>query len=105
MNIINRFSAALAGTVAVVAAAATLGSAAAPKFFTDDPIWIERDTQDGSGMKPLELDLMVDLASSIVSGSNIAAPSHHANVNSIDEVPDSSRFTNRAGQRPLTPED
>src|SRR3954465_13852840 len=98
MTSITRFSAAIIGTVAAVAAATALGSAAAPKFFTDDPIWIERDTQDASGMKPLEIDLMVALASSIVSGSNIAAPSRAGNVNSVDEVPDSSWFTNRAGQ-------
>ena len=27
------------------------------------------------------------------------------NLNTVDEVPDSSWFTNRAGHRPLTPED
>ena len=27
------------------------------------------------------------------------------NVNTVDEVPDSSWYTNRAGSRPLTPED
>jgi hypothetical protein len=105
MKTTNRISAAIFGTVAAIAAATTLGSAAVPKFFTDDPIWIERDTQDASGMKPLEIDLMVDLASSIVSGSSIAAPPRAKNVNSIDEVPDSSWFTNRAGRRSLTPEE
>ena len=105
MTTMNRISAAILGTAAAVAATTMLGSAAVPKFFTDDPPWIERDTQDASGMKPLELDLMVDLASSIAGGMNVPAPGRAKNVNSVDEVPDSSWFTNRAGHRRLTPED
>jgi hypothetical protein len=105
MTTMNRISAAILGTATAVAATTMLGSAAVPKFFTDDPLWIERDTQDASGMKPLELDLMVDLASSIASGMNVPAAGRAKNVNSVDEVPDSSWFTNRAGHRRLTPED
>ena len=105
MTTMNRISAAILGTVAAVAATTMLGSAAVPKFFTDDPLWVERDTQDASGMKPLELDLMVDLASSIATGMNVPAPGRAKNVNSVDEVPDSSWFTNRVGHRRLTPED
>jgi hypothetical protein len=74
MTTIKRISAAILGTVTAVAATTMLGSAAVPKFFTDDPLWVERDTQDASGMKPLELDLMVDLASSIATGMNVPAP-------------------------------
>src|SRR6476660_758166 len=102
---VTRISAAIAGTIAAVAAATVLGAAAAPKFCTDDPIWVERDTQDASGMKPLEIDLMVDLASSIATGSKVVAPARAKNINTVDEVPDSAWFTNRAGRRPLTPED
>src|SRR4051812_7348239 len=105
MKTTNRISAAILGTVAAVAAATTLGSAAAPKFFTDDPLWIERDTQDASGLKPLEIDLMVDLASSIANGANVKAPGRARNLNSVDEVPDSSWFTNRAADHPLTAEE
>src|SRR3954452_545824 len=102
MKTTNRISAAILGTVAAVAAATALGSAAAPKFLTDDPIWVERDTQDASGMKPLEIDLMVDLASSIARGTKVVAPARAGNINTIDEVPDSSWFTNRAGHRALS---
>jgi hypothetical protein len=104
-TIATRISAAIVGTVAAVAAATALGSAAAPKFFTDDPIWVERDTQDASGMKMLEVDLMVDIASSIVRGRDVIVPGPARNTNTIDEVPDSSWFTNRVGHRALTPED
>jgi hypothetical protein len=105
MTTITRISAAIASTVAALAAATALGSAAAPKFFTDDPIRVERDTEDASGMKPLEIDLMVDMATSLATKSGGAAPPRAKNVNTIDEVPDSSWFTNRAGSHLLTAED
>jgi hypothetical protein len=94
MTTITRISAAIASTVAALAAATALGSAAAPKFFTDDPIRVERDTEDASGMKPLEIDLMVDMATSLATKSG-GAPPRAKNVNTIDEVPDSSWFTPR----------
>ncbi len=56
-------------------------------------------------MKPLEIDLLVDLATSLATRPGIAAPPRAKNVNTIDEVPDSSWFTNRAGHRALTAED
>ena len=40
-----------------------IGTAATSRFFDDDPIWVERDTQDASGMKPMEISLFVDLTS------------------------------------------
>ena len=74
MTTITRISTAIASTVAALAAATALGSAASPKFFTDDPIRVERDTQDASGMKPLELNLFVDLASNLATRPGTAAP-------------------------------
>ena len=100
-----RTTIALFGTLAAVATATMLGSAATPKFYNDDPVWVERDTQDASGMKPLEVNLMADLTANIVKGTRVTSPARAGNVNTVDEVPDSSWFTNRAGRRPLTPED
>ena len=57
----NKFFGVLAGALAVAAAGTMLTSAASPKFYPDDPVWIERDTQDASSIKPLEVDLFVDL--------------------------------------------
>jgi len=102
-----RLSAAVAGTLAASAALTMLASAASPKFYDDDPVWQDRDTQDASQMKPLEVDLIVDLTSNMLRGTagvNVRAK----NVNTVDEVPDSSWFTNRIGRRSgpaLTPED
>jgi hypothetical protein len=53
-------------------------------------------------MKPLEVDLLVDLTTNLLQRSAIGA-GRARNVNTVDEVPDSSWFTNRAGARPLTP--
>ena len=94
--------------LAVVAAATTLstfGSAAAPRFFDDDPVWVERDTEDASGMKPLEVDLVTDLAVNLINRSAPRNPVQAQNLNSVGEVPDSSWFTNRAGFSPLTAAD
>jgi hypothetical protein len=95
-------------SVAVVALAAGLtaiGSAATSKFFDDDPIWVERDTQDASGMKSVETSLFVDITANAIRRPTTQTPVRAENVNSVDEVPDSSWFTNRAGRRALSPAD
>jgi hypothetical protein len=93
------------GTLAAVASATMLGSAASQRFYDDDPIRVEPATQDASAVTPQEVNLFVDLAANIVRGAKVAAPRRAQNVNTIDEVPDSSWFTNRAGARVLTAED
>jgi hypothetical protein len=95
----------LTAIVAAFAAAATatlVVAASSQKFYPDDPVWAERDTQDASTMKPLEPSLFVDLAYNVIKGNSVASPARAGNVNTIDEVPDSSWFTNRAGHRLLT---
>ena len=94
----------LAGAVLTAAAVTMSASAASPRFYDDDPIWHEPDTEDASGMKPLEVDLFVDLTTNFLS-RNTGDLTRARNVNTVDEVPDSSWFTNRAGRRPLTPDD
>jgi hypothetical protein len=100
-----RLSAGFGITCAVVATLTMLGAAATPKFFNDDPVWVERDSQDASGMKPLEVDLGVDLIYNFVAGRSTTSSVRAKNLNTIEEVPDSSWFTNRAGHRPLTTSD
>jgi hypothetical protein len=97
-----------AAAVAVVLAASAftaIGSAATAKFFDDDPIWVERDTQDASSVKPIETSLFVDITSNAIRRTGTQAPVRAQNLNSVDEVPDSSWFTNRAGRTPLTVDD
>jgi len=94
-----------AAAVAVVLAASAFtatSSATTSKFFDDDPIWVEHDTQDASAVKPMETSLFVDIASNAMRRTPVEAAGRAQNLNSIDEVPDSSWFTNRAGHRRLT---
>jgi hypothetical protein len=98
------------GAVIALAAAGLFSSASpasqTPHYRIDDPLARERDTQDASGVAPGNIDLAFDLAYNLFGhpgdkASNVPA----ANVNTIDEVPDSSWFTNRAGTRPLSVDD
>jgi hypothetical protein len=100
-----RATIAIASTVAVAATATMLVSALSQKFFDDDPIWVERDTQDASGMQATEVNLFVDLTRNLFAGPTVKTGTRAKNLNSVDEVPDSSWFTNRIGYRPLTVED
>jgi hypothetical protein len=91
--------------LALVLAAAP-GRAAGPRFFPDDPVQVERDFEDASGARPWEIDLIADLTLNLFGRPGDPTPDVRAqNVNTVDEVPDSSWFTNRAGTRPLTPEE
>ena len=100
----QRLAALVGGTIALAAAFTIASSAATPRFYEDDPILRERDTQDASAMKPLEVDLFVDLTTNLIGPRSIQA-GRARDINSVDEVPDSSWYTNRAGARRLTPEE
>jgi len=92
-------------TVVSTAAICGFGSASAtsPRFYRDDPIAREPNAQDAGGAAPSFLDLMYELTYNL-----FALPRHKPsgvraqNVNTIDELPDSSWFTNRIGTRQLT---
>jgi hypothetical protein len=89
---------------ALVCASALLSASArtTPRFFDDDPIARALDTQDASNVKPRELSLMYDAITNLFGRPGLAQVGRAANINTIDEVPDSSWFTNRAGTRPIT---
>jgi hypothetical protein len=79
---------------------------AQPKFFPDDPLVREPESQDASNVKPWDVDLGYDLAYNyLVTSRREATGIRAGNVNSIDEVADSSWFTNRIGARTMTVED
>jgi hypothetical protein len=82
--------------LAVWAAQPFGATGAAPKFYDDDPIAREPETQDASNVQEWEIDLAADLLLSLFSKPGDPTPNVRAqNINSIDEVPDSSWFTNR----------
>ncbi len=79
---------------------------AGPKFRADDPLMVEPETQDAAKAKPRDIDLVWDLSENLLSRPGDPAPDVRArNVNTIDEVPDSSWFTNRVLARPVSVEE
>ena len=94
------------GLCCLLAAAPVLLAGAERRFFDDDPLTREPETQDASKVSEWEIDLILDLATNLFGRPGDSAPNVRArNVNTIDEVPDSSWFTNRILTRPLTPDD
>ena len=80
--------------------------ASSPRFYPDDPLMHEPATQDASGVAPWDIDLAWDMVENLFSRPGDGPDGTRAvNVNTIDEVPDGAWFTNRAGARPLAPED
>jgi hypothetical protein len=75
------------------------------RFFADDPLVREPETQDASKVEAWDIDLFIDLAINMFGRPGDPTPGVRAqNVNTIDEVPDSSWFTNRVLAQPVTPE-
>ena len=90
----------------LIAAGAGLFTAAERRFFDDDPLIREPESQDSSKVKEWEIDLFIDLATNLFGRPGDSAPNVRAkNINTVDEVPDSSWFTNRLLTRPVTPDD
>jgi hypothetical protein len=81
-------------------------SGASVKFYPDDPIAREPETQDASQASPWEIDLITDLLLNMFARPGDPTPNVRAkNINTIDEVPDSSWFTNRVYIRPVPVEE
>ena len=77
--------------------------AATTMFHNDDPLLREPETQDASAAKEWTIDLFIDLAVNLFGQPGDRATGVRAgNVNTIDEVPDSSWFTNRILARPVS---
>ena len=90
------------GCAFAVAAAAGAG-ANGQKFYPDDPITRIVDAADASGVQEREIDLTYDTLQNLFSWPGDQTPNVRAqNVNTIDEVPDSTWFTNRLGTVPVT---
>src|SRR5207237_9667884 len=77
-----------------------------PRFYQDDPIAREPETQDASGAQPADIGLMYELAYNLFATANDTPSNTRAkNINTIDELPDSSWFTNRIAARPISEAD
>jgi hypothetical protein len=79
---------------------------AAPRFYPDDPVAKNHDTQDASGTTFFEVDDAFESMESLFTNAGDPVRDVRAvAINTVDQVPDSSWFTNRAGVVPLTPAD
>ena len=98
--------------VAVALVAVTAGvvgvpaRTAAPRFYPDDPIAREPESQDASKAKVYEIQQMYEMVRNLfVTPDYKPSGARAGNINTIDEVPDSSWFTNRVGSTPITLEE
>lgn len=93
--------------LASLAAATTLLSAGrprtAPRFYDDDPIARVVDTQDASKAEAREISLVFDSLINLFGRPGLSDVGPAESANTIDDVPDSSWFTNRVGSHPITP--
>src|SRR3982751_3270912 len=81
-------------------------STQSPRFYPDDPISREPESQDASKAAPYDESQIYNLVYNLFVNASLQPSGLRAkNVNTIDEVPDSSWFTNRIGSRPITIEE
>jgi hypothetical protein len=77
--------------------------AAGPRFYGDDPLQREPESQDASRAQPEDVGLLYDLSYNLfVTSARKPSNTRAGNVNTIDEVPDSSWLTNRILPRQLS---
>jgi hypothetical protein len=101
-----RSVAATAGVALVLLVASEAPSGNGRKFYDDDPLEREPETQDASAVQAWDIDLFYDLAENLFGRPGDAAADVRArNINTADEVPDSSWFTNRVLIRPVSVEE
>jgi hypothetical protein len=91
-----------AGIVALSGWFVVAGAATGPTFFPDDPVWTDDDAAfDASGVAPDELSEAYDFIENVFRSPGDRRDVRAMNVNTVDEVPDSTWFTNRIGRRPM----
>jgi hypothetical protein len=77
-----------------------------PRFYSDDPIQREPDSQDASKVQDWDIGLIADLTLNLFAKPGDPTYGVVAqNINTIDEVPDSNWFTNRIYAKPLSAEE
>jgi hypothetical protein len=90
---------ALAGQALV----AQQGGRTTPKFYPDDPMAVDNDSaMDASGFEEVELSEAWDFVINTFTSPGDRRPIRAMNVNTMDEVPDSSWFENRIGARDMS---
>ncbi len=95
----------LAAGLLLLGVAATTPAAGQRKFYPDDPLARAPETQDASAAKPKTITLGYDLGLNLFAHPGDSRMMRAQNVNTIDEVPDSSWFTNRILKRAMSLEE
>jgi hypothetical protein len=86
---------------AIVCIGSTVASTQSPRFYRDDPISREPESQDASAAQPYEIESLYEMTHNLfVTAGYKPSGTRARNLNTIDEVPDSSWFTNRIGSKP-----
>ena len=83
---------------------ATVVPGAGQKFYRDDPLWRDPETQDASAAKAVDISQQFDFIENTFLGAGDEDARRAVNINTVDEVPDSSWFTNRIGRDRWTTE-
>jgi len=97
---------AIAGVVGLVAVCAVLPRSASPRFFPDDPLWTDNDrVADASKVTSVEDSNSYDFVVNTLGHPGEVRDVRALNVNTVDEVPDSSWFTNRIGRKAMSVEE
>jgi hypothetical protein len=82
-------------TCAALALLVTSLPAGGRKFYDDDPIAREVDSQDASRVEAWDISLAYDSIVNLFGQQDVVATTRARDLNTIDEVPDSSWFVNR----------
>ncbi|MCC7123951.1 MAG: hypothetical protein IT178_03825 [Acidobacteria bacterium] len=82
-----------------------LAAQAPPTYFPDDPIAVDPETQPATRVAGWEISDPYDFLENTFLKTHEPDHRRAVNINTIDEVPDSSWFTNRAVARTLTSDD
>ncbi|HEV8394227.1 MAG TPA: hypothetical protein VGQ37_08130 [Vicinamibacterales bacterium] len=78
-------------------------STQSPRFYPDDPIAREPESQDAAGAKPNNIETNYEMVRNLFVTAGYQPSGRRAqNINTIDEVPDSHWFTNRIGTTTIT---
>jgi hypothetical protein len=76
------------------------------RFYADDPIAREPESQDASKAQPYFMGSLYEMTTNLfVTARDKPSGTRARNINTIDEVPNSSWFTNRIGTTPVTVEE
>ena len=71
------------------------------RFYQDDPLWTDADMRDIPPVAEFDLSKSYEFVNETFSDT-VRSHGPALNVNTVDEVPDSSWFTNRLGRRDMT---